>query len=1135
MSLERCLIIGCGGSGAKTLAYMMDHLRSILPPEFGDELPAGWQFVTVDVPVSEEAGPEGIPAVSRYTNGSYVGLGPAAGKYYELDKLVSDGLVNSGANLRSIASWVPKQPQGLNILISEGAGQLRAVGRMVTLSSLGSLREGLESARQAMRGGDNDLYRLAGLLGSEFKAAAPAPLVLVVSSMAGGAGASMTIDVCRVLTMLPGINSDKVALFLATPDTFTGLDESGRRGVFGNALAMVGEMVSAQASRARDDVALMRDFQVEVRDTPSVGRVFPVGRTRGLDQAEIGVWPNDVYRALGRGLGALLSSPKALDPFVTYDMTNPSPTPGRFESFGWGLPQRELEWYSFGYSSLSMGRDRYREYAAQRLARRSIDHLLDGYMTGVPVSVTGAMRLRELADRARGDVDARLGLRADQQSYGEWLSSVGWPSDQLRAVAKSVADDAQQRLPDPHNQVAAGWLATIRAQLRQRQKGLQDRISAQVERRLWEYQRSLVEATLLLTEEAISSFGLPYAAELLARVDAALGAMAEAARAEVDRQRHSVPPVGEIDEKLSGAIAQIKGMVTNGAALLQELGEGLRRNVQGHLSIAFIGAVAGLWADFRTGFLQELRKEIEESRRLLTQARQATGQAAPGVARVDSPFYEHWPRSDAPVPARFGQAANEVLVTEPEQYLEQYAQDVSRAIDPHRMMGTLAAEEAAARLIVTGRWDTGDGSQPPGGLIVEVDQWGPRAFLRNPETGASLHPRPATIRLRVGTEDLLDRSRQFVSRRTYSFEEFCSTSLRAYVAEAPASQQTPRRAELQAKFRTVLENAKPLCSIEPSVVQQVYGQAVKFQYKFSDIPFAGDPLAGGFEDYLVQTPDIRHQAGAWSPGNPLSASDATRIDVFGSYSHYAPIVYASLINPIRDDYLKQGQHFWHLRRSRPLGASLVMSEVERRALIGGWFVGQVTGRLGVVGLGGAHPRVTIIPAWRDGSRTGPGESALEFPRLLTVPKKGEGLDLMACVLETHLAALTGVASGVDEALAPYVALRELFQRGPVDFREDSAGELLRELLTDERPVSGSRVGELAKPGGAVTFDERRDAVLGFLVERREWAEGLRGRIGTRVAASEALLSVDIADDISSVLDELIEQVRAITQAESEQW
>lgn len=1137
MSLERCLIIGCGGSGAKTLAYMMDHLRSILPPEFGDELPAGWQFVTVDVPVSEESGPEGIPNVSAYRNGSYVGLGPSVGMYRELDSLVSNGPLNAGkpgADLGGIASWAPKDPQNLNILLSEGAGQLRAVGRMVTLSSLGKLRQGLESARKAMLTGDNDLYRLADLLGGKFKADAPAPLVLVVSSMAGGAGASMTVDVCRVLTNLPRIDPNKVALFLATPDTFTGLDESDRRGVFGNALAMIGEMVSAQAGRAGDDVRLMRDFKVEVKDSFSVGRVFPVGRTRGLNQAEIGRWPTDVYRALGRGLGALLSSPKALEPFVTYDMTNPAPTPGgRFESFGWGLPQRELEWYSFGYSSLSMGRERYQEYAAQRLARRSIDHLLDGYMTGVPLSVTGDMRLSDLANRAQGEIETRIGLKNEHQNYGEWLSLVGWPGEQLGGVAKALVDETQRALPDPQGQQASGWLGAIRAQLAERRQMLQERINAQVELRLWEYQRFVTDATIAVVADAVAAFGLPYAAEVLSRVDSAVAILMETAKAEGEKQHALMPAVATLDDKVASLAASIKGIVANGTALVQEVREGLQRNTRAHLRVSFTSHLVGLLADFRTGFLQRLRDEIEEQRRLLAGSRQETGQTAPGVARVDSPFYEHWPRGDEPVPARFGQAANEVLVTEPDQYLAQYDQDISRAVSPDQVMSVQTAQEEAARLIVTGEWDTGDGSPAPGGLIVELDRWVPKMFLKNPETRENLHPRPLTVRLCVSGEEILARARQFVARRTYSFDQFCSASLRSYIVDAPASQQASRRSELVAKFRTVLENAKPLCAIDPSVVQEIYGVDVEFRYKFSDIPFAGDPLEKSLENHLVSSSDIKYHAGDWQPDNPLSTSNAFRIDVFGSYSHYAPIVYASLINPIRADYLNRDKNFWTLRRARPLSAALAVSEGERRALIGGWFVGQITGRLSASGVGTAQPAVSITPAWRHNDRTTAGERPVDFPRLLTVPPEGQGLDLLACVLEAHLAAVTGVAGGVDRALAPYVALRELFQRGPYDHPQDSSAELLREVLRGRAPIPNSRVYELSDPVGSEAkpgFDGRKGAVVRFLEQRQVWYRSLELPITTRSVASAAPLSVDIANEAVSVLSDLIESVKSLQES-----
>ena len=60
--MHKVLVVGCGGSGAKTLAYMMDQLKTTLAERLPDrydspkdvELPRAWQFVSVDVPTVPE-------------------------------------------------------------------------------------------------------------------------------------------------------------------------------------------------------------------------------------------------------------------------------------------------------------------------------------------------------------------------------------------------------------------------------------------------------------------------------------------------------------------------------------------------------------------------------------------------------------------------------------------------------------------------------------------------------------------------------------------------------------------------------------------------------------------------------------------------------------------------------------------------------------------------------------------------------------------------------------------------------------------------------------------------------------------------------------------------------------------------
>lgn len=46
--MRKVLVVGCGGSGAKTLAYMMDQLHADLAAYGIEKIPGCWQFLSVD-------------------------------------------------------------------------------------------------------------------------------------------------------------------------------------------------------------------------------------------------------------------------------------------------------------------------------------------------------------------------------------------------------------------------------------------------------------------------------------------------------------------------------------------------------------------------------------------------------------------------------------------------------------------------------------------------------------------------------------------------------------------------------------------------------------------------------------------------------------------------------------------------------------------------------------------------------------------------------------------------------------------------------------------------------------------------------------------------------------------------------
>ena len=114
--MKKFLVVGCGGSGAKTLAFMMDQLKAELRSIDPDrtELPKAWQFVNIDVPLSEEAGPQKLPNVTQ-NGGHYIGIG-ARQNYNDFDAGVSETLGRAG-KLGEIATWATRNPASNNVCL----------------------------------------------------------------------------------------------------------------------------------------------------------------------------------------------------------------------------------------------------------------------------------------------------------------------------------------------------------------------------------------------------------------------------------------------------------------------------------------------------------------------------------------------------------------------------------------------------------------------------------------------------------------------------------------------------------------------------------------------------------------------------------------------------------------------------------------------------------------------------------------------------------------------------------------------------------------------------------------------------------------------------------------------------------
>ena len=1079
--MRRFLVVGCGGSGGATLAYLMDQLRSELHAAGIDKLLAGWQFVHIDVPSAAESGPDGLPSVAAQ-GGTYIGCGPQGSSYAVLDGALSQRLSEHAA-LDTIATWAPRRPDQVTTPISAGAGQYRAIGRMITLSKAGEIRSRLQAAW-------DELFRVETLSEmasleipgmGRFDANEP-PLVLVVSSMAGGSGASMALDVCRLLTLVSGLDPKLMGVFMVTPDIFESLPQSARIGVRANALAMLGEIVASQSGAAREhDVRILRGLGQQNGEGEPIpfARVFPVGRYIGADRTIFGDGSQyAVYRGLGRGLAGLMMSGTASDQFVSYDLGNTASPAGDQNLLGWGIPVWDpLPWGSYGFSSLSMGRDRYAEYAAQRLARGCADKLVHGHMQpGNPAS--GNEQLESLLSSqweaicealrlpaAVGDEESRIGI------LGNWIVNTAFPPETVGAMVAGVVErQLRGYLPHPDDMRAEQWVPIFRQAIANRRGSLEDACAEAAYDLVFGLHQDLARRLESVVLEAISTLGLSYA------------------RALVDRVRH------HIDDVLSGAIAQLgsmgpadiaglptqvdaaltalRGVMSNADQVLGMALDGLGAGVRRQIYAAASSRIADLMRVIGAELLGPLRASLGEALRVLELA-QAEPPTDVGLARLATDQYTAWPAdSDELVSARFTEANNEVLLINSSEFKARYETDLVKAVvGSQGLMPFATALDEAITRVISGEWETTGGVSAPGTPLERTAAWTTRALGTDPETGRSRVPSMAQFDVHTRPAELLARARLYVNRPGESFHEFCKVSLRDYVHGVGASESelTIRRRDIAAKFVDALALARPLASVNDQALQRIHpGQQVEYRYKFSEIPFAGQPVAAALAEALRANPRI-DRASKENFGRSLSDQDeVTRIDVFGSYPNYSPLAFDSVLVPAAQEWASMAgagrAGFWRLRRSRPLAASLPMTDAERRTMTAGWFVGQIIGRIRIP----LAPYTEPVRIYDDTA-----ERWLDFPSpLLTPPSEFKAsYDWLPAVLESILLAMAqSHEPPMMASLRPYQALRELFDANPHDpasgILQLSAVRLLREFVESgsSGPGLASRVPAIASAG-----------------------------------------------------------------------
>lgn len=716
--MHKVLVVGCGGSGARTLSYMLDQLHADLAVHGIDEVPGCWQFLNVDTPLQEEQG-EAVASVSRQ-GGSYVACGVANGEYRVVDEALTQSVQRNGSQgLRQLATWMPRRPKDVAFPVTVGAGQFRGIGRLLVLTRLRDISQAVQSALARMV--SPKAQEQAALVSQAVPGAGPAPdttappLVLVVSSMAGGSGASMTLDVCRLIAGVnstPAIDPQLISVFLYTAEAFASVPAHMRSGMPGNTLAMLGEIVAAQAgadgAAAELDQRLYETLGLTNRAGRAFKRVTPIGLRAGGSGAVFGDGTTEgVFRGMGRGLARYISS-SAFDDYVSYDIANQVSIPGR-DMTSWGVDPTDTAWGSFGYASLSTGRDRYAEYAAQRIARRSVDHSLDGFRL-VGDTTGDTQRLADLWAHRQDSELSSLGLptssgspvlagsSAVDQATIDWFLSDTVSSTVNKSVLGGHAKDAVKAVlaqrPQAEGMPVTEWADGMNRWLTTSKESA---FMSELERASLNYALKRVEEMadrlVATTRQAIADLGLPYALYLLGRLRQP-GGVLDTLIPRVAAMEHLAPqhPLSFPDSLLN----QLRGMgkaVLGGAGLGEVTGKlesELQQSAFHWLSARTAAHLATAMRDMMTSAVKPLEDVLDDARKVLVDAR-AVRASQQGIADVTTDVYSAWPQEPQPgqadgsiVPQRFATAHNEVVLMPVEQYPGRFEEHIADAVGGER-------------------------------------------------------------------------------------------------------------------------------------------------------------------------------------------------------------------------------------------------------------------------------------------------------------------------------------------------------------------------------------------------------------------------------------------------------------------
>ncbi|MBU4465591.1 MAG: tubulin-like doman-containing protein, partial [Actinobacteria bacterium] len=665
---------------------------------------------------------------------------------------------------------------------TKGAGQYRAVGRAVALAAT----KEIATAARAAIGKLSDAQALAELqtLGQLLRArddgADGTPTVIVISSIAGGSGAGQFLDIIETVksTAKQSPWSNQFFSILYAPDVFDQLNVTA--GMAGNALAAIAETMNGfwTDSPSESTLELLKNQGIAPSYGGAMDRVgaaypFIVGRSNSKvtfdDQSA-------VYNAVSTALTAWITDERVQDDITAYASGNWQARVGANvlpDESGLMSPVHHSPAFSaMGFGRVTLGREKFLEYSAERFARSAVDRMLHAHAEEDPqfARMTEREWIEVGADGAYRRFVDDLRLNEETEDHNQVIDALA-PGETLRQLKAELEFAVSQRLSDPGQLDKSGgldlttWSDRLMNEYSTRAPELLLRDRRDRQRLLDEWIDQEPSHILHTVARYSADVGLPATVSMLARLDRSLKGASD--QLEVEAQTRD----GWVLGLRSLVIAELQAAPNQHsirpdqdvvAHAIERLSQAL-----GWASEARVRQTASaLLAELRDTFIALLRRDLEGSLEAMRQ-RVSTRKT---IDNRDNE-YEFWPtRTDRTVPRKYAPAPNERLLVDHGEYPSEFERLVRASIEGASVKYQDAILTVVADLIVgTAPGAVVEGDANSWSLVSNPRSWKPSVSA---DPGASYSPKAPAFSMATDPEVYLERARTWMRREGTPFHAY---------------------------------------------------------------------------------------------------------------------------------------------------------------------------------------------------------------------------------------------------------------------------------------------------------------------------------------------------------------------------